>query len=204
LEVKVYELTPFLVNTYVLIDNNEAIVIDPGEGDLRLIRDLEKLHVKAVINTHCHIDHCGGNASVCKATSAPLLMHPESEVVLQTLGQQALLFGVPYQASPPPDDYLQEGSEIQVGNLNLKVLYTPGHAPGHISLVGDGFVFVGDVLFQGSIGRTDLPGGDFQTLIASIKDKLFLLPDDTIVYSGHGPTTTIGEERKYNPFVGEF
>ncbi|MGC8738919.1 MAG: MBL fold metallo-hydrolase [Candidatus Hydrogenedens sp.] len=204
MEVKVYEITPFLVNTYILIDNGEAIVIDPGESNLRLIKDLEKLKVKAVINTHCHIDHCGGNASICRTTSAPLLMHPESEVVLQTLGQQALLFGVPFQASPPPDGYLQEGDEIQVGNLKVKVLYTPGHAPGHISLKGDGFVFVGDVLFQGSIGRTDLPGGDFETLISSIKEKLFLLPDDTVVYPGHGPATTIGEERKYNPFVGEY
>jgi len=204
LEIKVYEITPFFVNTYILIDDGEAIVIDPGEANMRLIQDLKNLSVRAVINTHCHIDHCGGNASVCRATGAPLLMHPESEVVLQTLGQQALLFGVPFQSSPPPDDYLQEGDEIKVGNITLKVLYTPGHAPGHISLVSDGFVFVGDVLFQGSIGRTDLPGGDYDTLIKSIKEKLFVLPDDTIVYSGHGPATTIGIERETNPFVGEF
>ncbi|MCX8063893.1 MAG: MBL fold metallo-hydrolase [Candidatus Hydrogenedentes bacterium] len=203
MEVKVYELTPFLVNTYIVIDNNEAIVIDPGESNLRLIRDLNGLKVKAIINTHCHIDHCGGNASLCRATGAPLLMHPESEVVLQTLGQQALLFGVPFQDSPPPDGYLQEGDEISVGNTTFKVLYTPGHAPGHICIVSNGHAFVGDVLFQGSIGRTDLPGGDYELLISSIRNKLFNLPDDTVVYPGHGPTTTIGIERETNPFVGE-
>lgn len=203
MEIKTFELTPFFVNTFVLIDDGEAIVIDPGDGDFRLIRALDGLKVKGVINTHCHIDHCGGNASICRVTGAPLLMHPESEVVLQTLGQQALLFGVPYQDSPPPDDFLQEGDEIRVGKTVLKVLYTPGHAPGHISLAGDGFVFVGDVLFRSSIGRTDLPGGDYDLLISSIKNKLFCLPDSTIVYPGHGPTTTIGFERETNPFVAD-
>ncbi len=204
MEIKVYEITPFLVNTYILISEGEAIVIDPGEANPKLIKDLETLEVKAVINTHCHIDHCGGNFGVCRATGAPLLVHPESKILLQTLGQQALMFGVPVQSSPPPDGYLQEGDEIKVGDIVLKVLYTPGHAPGHISLVGDGITFVGDVLFQGSIGRTDLPGGDYETLLSSIKEKLFFLPDNTVVYPGHGPTTTIGAERTDNPFVGEF
>jgi glyoxylase-like metal-dependent hydrolase (beta-lactamase superfamily II) len=112
-----------------------------------------------------------------------------------------MMFGVQAEDSPPPDQFIAEGDEIKIGNTVLKVYDTPGHSPGHVILVGEGFVFGGDVLFQGSIGRTDLPGGSFEQLMQSIRDKMLCLPDNTIVYSGHGPDTTIGAERTSNPFI---
>ena len=201
MEILTFELTPFYENTFVLRDAGEAIVIDPGESDPALLASLSDCTVKAIINTHCHIDHCGGNAELVRHTNAPLLIHRNELPVLHSLEQQGMMFGVRSHPSPEPDAFLDEGDAVTVGTVSLKVLYTPGHSPGHISLAGDGFAFVGDVLFAGSIGRTDLPGGDYAQLIQSIRTKLLTLPDDTEVLSGHGPTTTIGRERATNPFL---
>jgi len=200
-ELLTFHLTPFVMNCFVIKDGGEAVVIDPGEATPQLLRSVADAKVKLVVNTHCHCDHSGGNAAVMKATGAPLAIHREELPLLQTLEQQGLMFGVPFPPSPDPDQYLEEGDVITVGSVQLKVLHTPGHSPGHIVLASDGFVIAGDVLFAGSIGRTDLPGGSYAQLLNSIRTKLMTLPDDTIVYCGHGPETTIGRERATNPFL---
>jgi hydroxyacylglutathione hydrolase len=194
-------LTPFETNCYVVKDAGEALVIDPGEASPRLMKHLSDCKVVMVVNTHCHADHAGGNAGVVQATGAPLAIHRDDLPLLHTVEQQGMMFGVPFPPSPEPDQYLTEGDTVTVGTLQFKVLHAPGHAPGHIVLVGGGVAFVGDVLFAGSIGRTDLPGGSHKQLIQSIRTKLLTLPDDTVVYPGHGPDTTIGMERATNPFL---
>lgn len=201
MEILCIPTTPFLENCYVLRDAGEALVVDPGEVTPGLLKALDGHTVRTVVNTHCHCDHCGGNAELKRRTGAELLCHRDDLVLLQHVAQQGAMFGVDFPASPDPDRYLVEGDTVTVGGVTLRVLHTPGHSPGHIVLVSDGFVLAGDVLFAGSIGRTDLPGGDYGTLLESIRTKLLTLPDDTIVYSGHGESTTIGEERRTNPFL---
>ncbi|MBI2422488.1 MAG: MBL fold metallo-hydrolase [Candidatus Hydrogenedentes bacterium] len=201
LEVLSFEMTPFCENCYVVKDGGEAIVIDPGEASDELLDAVAGSKVVMIFNTHCHIDHAGGNAEMVRATGAPLVCHRADLPLLRGLVQQGAMFGYPVQPSPDPDRFIEEGDEIAVGAVSFKVLHTPGHAPGHVVLVGDGLVIGGDVLFAGSIGRTDLPGGSYEQLLHSIKTKLLPLPDSTIVYSGHGPATTIGAERAGNPFL---
>lgn len=200
-EILEFTVTPFFENCYVLKDAGEAIVIDPGEATPALKESVKDADVKMVFNTHCHIDHVGGNAEMVEATGAPLVCHEADLPLLRSVAQQGMMFGVSVPPSPEPDRLIKEGEVIKIGNVEMEVVHTPGHAPGHVVLVGDGFVFGGDVLFQGSIGRTDLPGGSYEQLIHSIKTKMLALPDDTIVYSGHGPATTIGAERASNPFL---
>jgi glyoxylase-like metal-dependent hydrolase (beta-lactamase superfamily II) len=190
-----------LENCYVLRDGGEALVVDPGEVTPALLKALDGHTVRTVVNTHCHCDHCGGNAELKRRTGAELLCHRDDLVLLQHVAQQGAMFGVDFPPSPDPDRYLVEGDTVTLGGNTLRVLHTPGHSPGHIVLVGEGFVLAGDVLFSGSIGRTDLPGGDYGTLLESIRTKLLTLPDDTIVYCGHGESTTVGEERRTNPFL---
>lgn len=201
MEITSFLMTPFAMNCYVIKDSGEAMVIDPGEATAELKASLADSKVSMIFNTHCHIDHSGGNAGMVAATGAPLVCHRDDLPLLHALTQQGMMFGVACEPSPEPDRFIEEGDTITVGNVVLKVLHTPGHAPGHVVLVGDGFVIGGDVLFSGSIGRTDLPGGDYDTLIHSIQSKLMPLSDDTVVYCGHGPTTTIGRERASNPFL---
>jgi glyoxylase-like metal-dependent hydrolase (beta-lactamase superfamily II) len=200
-KLKSFALTPFYTNCYVLKDGGEALVIDPGEAAPELLAEIAGCKVVMIVNTHCHCDHAGGNAGMVEATGAPLAMHRAELPLLHTLEQQGAMFGVPFPPSPDPDRFLEEGDLIQVGAVSLKVRYAPGHSPGHIVLIGDGFAFVGDDLFAGSIGRTDLPGGSHDQLLDSIRTKLMTLPDETQVYSGHGPSTTIGIERATNPFL---
>jgi len=189
-------------------ETKEAVVIDPGfstedEGKKTVLHSIEAndLTVKYIINTHGHADHTSGNGVVKKATAAPILIHELDAPLLGESGKDwASMFG--YQIiSPPADKTLKEGDTIHFGKQALTVLHTPGHTPGGISLVGNDCVFVGDTLFQGSIGRTDFPGGSYKALINSIKEKLATLPDDFTVYTGHGPTTTIGTEKRNNPFI---
>jgi glyoxylase-like metal-dependent hydrolase (beta-lactamase superfamily II) len=189
------------MNCYVLSEGDEAVVVDPGEAAPELLSYLAPLKVNMVVDTHGHCDHCGGNAGVIAATGASLAIHRGDLPLLQSLEQQGRMFGVPFPPSPAPDVFLEAGQNIQVGETRLEVRHAPGHSPGHIVLVTPGMAFVGDVLFAGSIGRTDLPGGDYGQLIHSIKGQLLTLPDDTVVYSGHGPATTIGTERAGNPFL---
>ena len=196
---------PLAVNCYLVGDEatREAIVIDPGD-DARDILDTirrGRLIVKAIVNTHAHFDHVGALSEVREATGAPFMLHADEAPILGAASASAAMFGIKIADPKPADRLLREGDEVRVGNLALKVLFTPGHTPGGICLLGGKCVFVGDTLFQGSIGRTDFPGGDYGTLMASIRDKLLPLPDETVIYAGHGAVTTIGEEKQVNPFV---
>jgi len=194
-------MTPFVSNCYVVRDAGEALVVDPGDVTSAL-RDALKGHaVRAVVNTHGHCDHCGGNAQLVAETGAELLAHEADLDLLRGIEDQGLMFGVPFQRSPDPTRYIGEGDVLTAGQARLTVLHVPGHTPGHVALRGEGFVMVGDILFNGSIGRTDLPGGDYEQLLESIRTRLLTLPDDTVVYCGHGPRTTIGVERQSNPFL---
>ncbi|MBI3353898.1 MAG: MBL fold metallo-hydrolase [Nitrospirae bacterium] len=192
------------VNCYIIADENkEAAVIDPGDnsGDILQIIKENNLHLRYIINTHTHFDHIGAIAEIKKATGADFLIHEGEMHVLKTLPSQRFIFGVDIDSPPPPDRFLNDNDKIQLGGIILKILYTPGHSPGGICIHADGMVFTGDTLFAGSIGRTDLPGGDYNALITAIKEKLLPLGDNTIVLPGHGPKSTIKDERKYNPFL---
>lgn len=196
---------PLQSNSYLLADEvtREAALFDPGM-ESEPVADIlarERLIVTAIINTHGHFDHVFGNAYFKAKTGAPLLMHRADLDLVKRLEEQSLYFGFRATPSPPPDRFLEEGDEVRVGGIRLRVLHTPGHSPGGICLVTDGTAFVGDTLFAGSIGRTDLPGGSAETLLTSIREKLLTLPDDTVIYPGHGPATTIGHERRHNPFL---
>lgn len=201
MELAVFPVTPFYTNCYVVKEGGDALVIDPGEATPELKEYLNNCSVKMVINTHCHCDHCGGNAEIVALTGAPLVCHEADLPLLHSLPEQGRMFGVPFPASPEPDRFLEHGDTIAFGSRVFEVRHTPGHSPGHVVLVTDGVALVGDVLFAGSIGRTDLPGGSMNQLLKSIREQLLVLPDDTVVYSGHGPETTIGEERRSNPFL---
>ena len=201
MDILSFVTTPYAENCYVLKEGDEAMVIDPGEAIPELLEALEGLTVKTVVNTHAHIDHVGGNAEIVRRTGAELVCHKDSVEMLEHVSMQGSMMGYQVEDSPKPDRFLEEGDTLDVGETSLKIVHVPGHAPGHIALVGEGFVIGGDVLFAGSIGRTDLPGGDMNTLLESIKEKLLTLPDDTVVLSGHGPSTTIGDERRMNPFL---
>ena len=198
------EVGPIMANCYIVgcEETGKAVAIDPGDDSARILPRLasKKLTVLCLINTHGHFDHVGGNRRMKAATEAPLLIHEGDAPMLHRLASDASMFGLSAENSPAPDRTLADGDTIEFGAHTLTVLHTPGHSPGGIALHGHGCVFVGDTLFSGSIGRTDLPGGDYDTLIRSVREKLFSLPDDTRVFCGHGPETTIGREKRHNPF----
>ena len=195
----------FAENCYLVADpaSGEAVIVDPGEEAHLFLKRLrfESWTLRAIWLTHAHLDHVAGVAEVKAATGAPVHLHSLDRELYDAVPVQARMFGLAAQAPPPPDADLAEGQTITVGACAFGVLHTPGHTPGHVTFAGHGLALVGDVLFAGSIGRTDLPGGDSETLLRSIHEKLFPLPDETVVYSGHGPETTIGEEKRSNPFV---
>lgn len=203
MQIQQIPVSPFAQNCTVLRHNGETVVVDPGEVSAALARAIANDNVTMVFNTHAHIDHAGGNAEMVRMTGAPLVCHKEELPLLQHLEAQGRMFGVRCEPSPMPDRFVTEGDTISVGGALLKVLHTPGHSPGHVSLLGDGFIIGGDCLFPGSIGRTDLPGGDYETLMNTLRDKFLTLPDETLVYNGHGPVTTIGQERRTNPFLAD-
>jgi hydroxyacylglutathione hydrolase len=199
-------LGPLGTNCYLLGDpaSGEAAVIDPGYDAPRVLAAAARanLQIKIVLLTHAHFDHIGGVAGVLEATHVPLALHPGDLPLLRVQGG-AQAFGIEQPPCPDPDLELQAGQAIEVGGLRLETLFTPGHTPGHVSFYErtEGLLFDGDVLFQGSIGRTDLPGGSYDILLRSIREQLLTLPDETIVYPGHGEATTIGDERWGNPFL---
>ncbi len=196
---------PIMSNCFIIgcETTKEAAVIDPGDEANKILMTLakHKLKVKYIINTHGHVDHVGGNKKLKEATGADLLIHSLDAPMLSRISATGAAWGLNVEDSPPPDQMLKDGDEIKFGNITLKVIHTPGHSQGGISLYTDGCVFVGDTLFSGSIGRTDFPGGDYDTLISSIRNKLFVLGDNVKVYTGHGPETSIAVEKKHNPFA---
>ncbi len=202
--VKSLLVAPLEVNCYVIYCNRtkEGAVIDPG-GSVPDILDLiekEDVNVKHIINTHGHFDHIGGAKGLQDALKVPTLIHKADMFLVENLSDQAALFGIHADAPPRIDRFITEGDDISFGDETLRVLHTPGHSPGGVSLHTPGLVFSGDALFAGSIGRTDLKGGSYQTLVDSVASTLLTLDDDTLVYPGHGPATTIGQEKAFNPF----
>lgn len=207
-----FEFSLFGINTYVVYDpaSKECAIIDPGisnEEERRAMRNFIEsngLHVKYIINTHIHIDHAIGNKWAEETFNVPVYAHPDDAMLGERLKEQALMFGLSLRADKALiGEELSDGQILRIGDGELKVIHVPGHSPGSIALYDkdDGFLISGDALFNGSIGRTDLPGGSFKQLIKSIKDNLLTLPDDTIVYPGHGPETTIGKEKRSNPYL---
>lgn len=209
ISVQSFSFNPYPENTYVLFDETgECLVIDPGcytreEQDtlVKFIRD-NRLKPVMLLNTHCHIDHVLGNKFVSDLFGLSPVFHRLEKEVLELMIAYAASTGLSYDPSPPAGRFLEEGEKVNFGGQELDVLFTPGHSPGSLSFFSpeSRLVIAGDVLFRGSIGRTDLPGGDYDTLIRSIESQLFPLGDDVKVYVGHGPATTIGYERENNPF----
>lgn len=210
-QFQVFEFNPFLENTYVVYDDTgECAIFDPGCYEdwerLALQRFIEqkKLRPVRLINTHCHLDHVFGNAFVAHHWGLGLEIHRGELPVLERFEAVCKNYGIPNaETPPPPARYIEAGEVISFGDTQLEALFTPGHSPASLSFYcrDSGFVVAGDVLFMESIGRTDLPGGNFERLIQSIKSELFVLPDETIVLPGHGPATTIRHEKEYNPFL---
>jgi len=211
MKIKLFVFNPFQENTYLLInENNECILIDPGcfekEEKERLKAYLEenKLVLKRVLNTHLHLDHAFGNSFLTHQYGIKAEANQADEFLLKDMSRQAELFGIrEIDEAAPLGNYLNEGDKIKLGNIELEVLHVPGHSPGSLVYYApkDKCVFVGDVLFQGSIGRTDLAKGNYDELISGIRSKLLTLPDETVVFSGHGGKTTIGDEKRGNPFL---
>jgi hydroxyacylglutathione hydrolase len=195
----------FAENCYLVGDpgSGEAAIVDPGEDVELFLARLrhERWTLRAIWLTHAHVDHVAGVAALRAQVTVPIFLHPADRPLYDGMPKQAAMFGLDATKPPPPDRALADGATVSVGACSFHVIHTPGHSPGGVSLAGHGVAFVGDALFAGSIGRTDLPGGDMATLLESVQLKLFALPDDTVVYTGHGPATTIGAEKRSNPFV---
>jgi glyoxylase-like metal-dependent hydrolase (beta-lactamase superfamily II) len=198
---------PFQENCYVIGDEEtgEGAVVDPGDEAARIALAVERtnLEIGQILITHTHIDHVGAVAALVDEYSCPVLMHAEAEPMLKQLPAQAMTMGLRFGKVPTVDGYIEDEEVLEVGGLRLVSRYTPGHAPGHLAFYveSEGVVLSGDALFAGSVGRTDLFGGNMEVLMRSIRERLLTLPDETRVYSGHGPQTTIGNERTYNPFL---
>jgi glyoxylase-like metal-dependent hydrolase (beta-lactamase superfamily II) len=210
LGVKQFTFNPVQENTYVLYNGEgQCCIIDPGcyfpeeEKVLQNFIEQNALQPVLLLNTHCHLDHVFGNKFVSQTWGLPLCIHPLEKPVLDFAPQSGQLWQLPFGNYEGEFIYLKAGNSVKVGADELETLFTPGHSPGSVSFYHEpgGFVIGGDVLFNGSVGRTDLPGGDFKTLLNSIQTQLYTLPDDTKVYSGHGPVTTVGFEKMNNPFV---
>jgi hydroxyacylglutathione hydrolase len=193
-------------NCYVIgcEETGEGAILDPGGHPDRILAavDRHNLTVKYILNTHAHFDHTEANGEIVRATGAPLAIHPLERPLLEAAGGAAL-FGLRADPGPPPDLELADGDELEIGTLCFQVLHTPGHTPGHVCFYEpeEKVLFDGDVLFRRGVGRADLPGGNWQQLLDSIRRVLFALPDETVVYSGHGEATTIGEEKRLNPWL---
>lgn len=210
LQVTSFTFNPFSENMYVVSnEHKECIIFDPGMYDAYDEQELDNfirgagLKPRYLINTHCHIDHILGNAYCAEKYGLELLTHSLELQILEMGIATANMYGLHYHESVKPAAYIDQNQSIHLGDDELNILFTPGHSPGSLSFYSrqDRFLISGDVLFQNSIGRSDLPGGNFETLLNSIHTRLLTLPDDTVVYSGHGPATSIGAERRHNPFL---
>jgi len=205
LNITHFTVGPFLEHTYVVSDpdTKEALIIDPGGWNGKVLSYLKKenLKVKEIVSTHGHIDHIAGAWDLRQKTEATYRIHAQDESWLERLGSISAYFGFPDVKKPVIDSYLKEGDILRVGPYEIRVIETPGHTQGGVCFVTEGNIFVGDTLFQGSIGRTDLPGGDYDQLVQSINKRLMTLDEKLIVHCGHGEKTTIGQEKKTNPFL---
>jgi glyoxylase-like metal-dependent hydrolase (beta-lactamase superfamily II) len=192
-------------NCYLLTDGQAAVLIDPGDEAPKLLAALEqhKLRLKAIWLTHAHFDHIGAVEEITQTTDVPVYLHPADTTLYTHAKLAADHWGIPFTQPSKKPQPIQGGGVLTLGDAQVSCLFTPGHAPGHIAfyLPEQQLLIAGDTLFQGSIGRTDLPGGDYAQLIDSIERQLLVLPDETVVYPGHGPATTIGQERRTNPFL---
>jgi len=209
INIAVFTFNLFGENTYVLYDETgEAVLVDPGnygrEENERLAEFIQQEKLKPVLiaNTHAHVDHVLGVAYAKNRWGIPFALHRTEETVLRSVKVYAPHYGYPAYEEPEIEQWLEQGQTVKFGNSSLDILFVPGHAPGHVAFYSaeDKMLIAGDVLFRESIGRTDLPGGSHPTLLRSIREKFFVLPDDTLVYPGHGPATTIGYEKRHNPF----
>ncbi|MDD5094213.1 MAG: MBL fold metallo-hydrolase [Dehalococcoidia bacterium] len=210
--LKMLMVGPFMSNCYIVGSEKtkEGMIIDPGADADTILNAAKKLglEVKLIVATHSHLDHIGAVKQIKEKTGAPFAMHEAESEPSKSMEDMARIFGgmmgVSFNKAPLPDKLLRDGDVVEIGDLKFTVLHIPGHSSGGIALAGKGVVFSGDTLFQFSIGRTDLPGGSYSQLMTGIFSKLMVLPDETIVYSGHGPQTTIGAERSHNPFVHDW
>ena len=210
LQIQGFTFNPFEENTYILFDETkECVIIDPGcsnrseQEDMTEFIKAEGLKPVKLLNTHCHIDHVFGNSFIAKQYGLGLEIHKEDLQTLHSLPQVSHIYGLNAEESVEPSNFLNEGDQIKFGSTTLDIVFTPGHSPGSICFIShpDKIVIGGDVLFYGSIGRTDLPGGNHELLLTSIREKLLVLGDEYVVLSGHGQETSIGFERKNNPFL---
>ena len=210
LKIRSFVFSPIQENTYLLFDEfNNCAIIDPGcyfdaEKD-ELVGFIQKsgLQAKMLLNTHCHLDHVFGNKYIAETYNLVAHIHQKEKPILEMAPASGLMYDMPFDNYSGEFIFLKEGDKITIGHDELAVIEVPGHSPGHICFycAKQNFLIGGDVLFNHSVGRTDLPGGDHEQLIKNIKEKLFVLPDETIVYSGHGPATSIGEEKRFNPYL---
>jgi hydroxyacylglutathione hydrolase len=210
LKIKAFVFNPVQENTYLLHNEfKQCIIIDPGcyfPGEIDELNGYitqNQLTPEMLLNTHCHLDHVFGNKAVAEAYGLSLQLHEKEKIVLDYAPTSGLMYNLPFDNYTGKLIFLKEGDKIILGEDELEVIFAPGHSPGHVCFycAKQHFIIGGDVLFNRSIGRTDLPGGDHETLLNNIRTKLLVLPDETKVYNGHGPVTTIGEEKKYNPFL---
>ncbi|WP_345230340.1 MBL fold metallo-hydrolase [Olivibacter ginsenosidimutans] len=210
IQVKRFENNPFAENTYLLFDESkECVVVDPGmytqAEEMAVLEFIDKYKLKPtlLLNTHCHVDHVLGNKFIYEQFNLLPQFHELEAAVLSDVQVRAPMFGLRYEQSPIPEQFLQETGSVYFGDSSLELIFAPGHSPGHLCFysVADKLLIGGDVLFKGSIGRTDLPGGNHQLLLKNISEKLYRLSDETLVYPGHGPETSIGAEKESNPFI---
>ena len=203
-----YVVTDFATNCYMIgcEETKQIAVIDPGGSAAELLEQIQEAgwQVQYIINTHGHMDHIGGNGEIKNKTQAEILIHEADANLLTNPRSNLSLYFQDDLVGTSPDRLLKDGDRIQIGNtVELEVIHTPGHTPGGISLKIDNMIFVGDTLFRDSIGRTDFPGGSYEQIIKSIRERLFVFPDEVVCYTGHGPATTVGYERLNNPFAGQ-